>query len=123
MVYTQPDNNAASGGFFELGIDLAYEGDGFFGTFFPDSGNSAGVGSTQLLGTTAGGQQEFLATIPYHINAGSMSNFGVGIAYNSNFAPLNQFFVDSIALAPVPEPTSLGVMAIGGLLAARHRAR
>jgi hypothetical protein len=116
MIYSIPDNNAGQNGFFQLGVDLAYDADGFFQTFFPSS--------TVTL-PSANGQTLVLATIPYTITAGSLNGFGFGIAYNSNFAPTQPFFIDSISTVDAtPEPASLSCIgaAIGVLLMRRRRA-
>ena len=106
MIYSIPDDNAASGGFFELGVNLAYPADGFFQTFFPTT-------TTPL--SSIGGLTLVQATIPYTITAtaGSpdLSGFGFGIEFNSNFAPTQPFFVDSISVLSTPEPASLTLLA------------
>ncbi len=118
MIYSIPDNNAGTGGFFQLGVDLAYNADGFFQTFFPTS-------TTNL--SSIGGLTLVQATIPYTITAtaGSpdLTGFGVGIAYNSNFAPTQPIFVDSISVLSAPEPASLALLSLGAaaLLTRRRR--
>ena len=106
MIYSIPDNNAGAGGFFQLGDDLAYNADGFFQTFFPsNTTNLASVGGLTLV----------QATIPYTITGSAsgpdFTGFGFGIAYNSNFAPTQPIFVDSISVVSTPEPASLSLLA------------
>jgi hypothetical protein len=119
MVYSIPDNNAPTNGFFELGVDLAYNANGFFQTFFPTST----VSLPSVNGLTL-----VQATIPYTITgtaaAPDLTGFGFGIEYNSNFAPTQPIFVDSIQVVPnaaAPEPASLGCLAIGSVLMLRRR--
>jgi hypothetical protein len=112
MVYTIPDNEG--GNYFEPGIDLAYDGDGYYGTFFPDAGNPVAPGSITYLGTVDG-LASFQATVPYQVNAGTLNGFGLGIAYNSNYSPQQPFYVDDIEVGPIPEPTSLSLTALGVL--------
>ena len=106
MIYSIPDNNAGSGGFFQLGVNLAYNADGFFQTFFPTS-------TTNL--SSIGGLTLVQATIPYTITAtaGSpdLTGFSFGIAYNSNFAPTQPIFIDAVSVVSTPEPASLSLLA------------
>jgi hypothetical protein len=107
MVYTIPDNEAGS--YFELGVDLAYTPN-YYSVFLPSS-------ITPLNGgLPVNGQITVEATIPYSITAGNnLQGFAFGIAYNSDYQPVLPFYVDSISVVAVPEPSSLALAALGGL--------
>ena len=110
MVYTLPDNNG--GNYFQIGLVLNYNSD-----------YSVGFGTVTSLGTVDG-QTTYEATIPYTIKAGSLTYFQFGLLYNGNYAPTTPFYVDDISVAPVPEPATVALAAVGGaaLLFFRRRA-
>jgi len=116
LVYTLPDNEG--GNYFQLGILLQYAADSYYQQFFP-------AGSDTFLGTIDG-FDTYKATIPYTITAGAESGFGFSIIYNSNYSPLEPFYVDQISVAVVPEPTTISLLASGvsvlALYARRRRA-
>src|ERR1700722_6007589 len=91
MTYTIPDDNSGGGGDFELGGVLNYDGN--FGQFFPSVFSST---------TTVDGQPSTTVTIPYSLNANSLSYFQFGIIYNSNFAPTLPIYVDNIGVLATP---------------------
>ena len=116
MVYTVPDDESGGGGYFQLGLILNYSGN--FGFFFPSS--------TIDLGFAPNGQDMQLATIPYTINAvnAGLNYFSLGIAYNSNYQPVDEFYVDQIAVVPEPTTTALfgSGIAVLAFYARRRRA-
>jgi hypothetical protein len=120
LTYSVPTFSAggpANGGFYELGLVFNYD-NGFNFLFNPTNGG--------VSGPAVDGFQTFTESIPYSINAGSLSFFAMGIAVNadSNAIPSSDIFVDNIAVAPVPEPVSAGLLCTGfSMLAFRRRRR
>jgi hypothetical protein len=106
MTYSIPATTA--GTYYELGVVLNYDGN--FGQYFPASTTSGGV---------VDGQPTTVASIPYTVNATSMSYFQLGIIYNSDYAPTGPIYVDDIE---VPEPASIGMLGAGvAMLTLRRR--
>ena len=107
MTYSIPDNNGGS--FFQLGVLLQYAANGYYGAFFPSS-------TTDLGFTDPNGYEVYQATIPYTITAGveSLGGLGIGILYNSDFSPLDPWYVDQIqTLTAVPEPSTMALVGLG----------
>lgn len=110
--------STVSGTYFQLGIELQYPGDGYYGYFFSSSATDLGYQDNL-------GEEVYQATIPYTISAGSGYGFGFGITYNSNYAPSSAFHVDDITVSatPVPEPGPAALIGVGltGLVLFRRR--
>lgn len=85
------------------GITLNY--DGHFDTFFA---------STSSNFTGADGNTWTHYVIPYTTSAASLSYFGMGIAFNTGSIANETFYVDNFQVAPVPEPSSMALAAMGG---------
>lgn len=115
MDYSLPDNEGGS--YFQLGMLLQYQGDGYFGFFFSST-------ATDLGFQDPNGEEVFQATIPYTITGGAPFNgFGFAIAYNSDFSPALPFHIDDI-FVPVPEPSTFALIGLGlGGLAVLRRKR
>lgn len=105
LVYSLPDNEG--GNYFQLGILLQYDANGYYQTFFPSS-------SDTYLGTF-GGLDTYQAAIPYTITAGAQNGFGFSIMYNSDYSPIDTFYIDRIEVAAVPEPTTIALLGFGML--------
>jgi hypothetical protein len=86
LTYTVPTISAGS--YLQVGVNLAYDGDGYYGTFFPTA-SAASDGTVDGLHT-------YTETIPYSINAGALNGFGLGIQTNTDYVPTSPFYVDSI---------------------------
>lgn len=109
LVYTEP--TVPNGDYFGIGVLLNYNNN--YGQFF---------GTSTYLGTIDG-QSTYQETIPYTINATSMTYFGFSLLINDNFTPTSTFYVDDIQIQPVPEPGTMALFGLGaaGLLAIRRR--
>jgi hypothetical protein len=94
------------------------------GTFSLISGTSSGSGGTiTILNTTTGitapvtqGQWLLDVTVQYTATAADAGNF-IGIAIDNVSGASNWIEFDNVRLdaAPIPEPASLGLLALGGL--------
>ena len=82
------------------------------------------AGSITSLGSV-NGQDTYQATIPYTINAGSLSGFTIGIWANEDYGSVLPFYVDSISVSVVPEPSTAALVGLGalGLALLRRRSR
>jgi hypothetical protein len=108
MTYTTPNNNGGS--YYQLGVVLNYDNN--FGQFF---GSTLSTGVVDGLPTTT-------VSIPYTVNATSLSYFQLGIIYNSNYGATTPIYVDDIEVQSVPEPASIGMLGAGvALLTLRRR--
>jgi hypothetical protein len=106
IIYAEPDNEG--GNYFQVGVDLAYDANGYYSQFFPSSDT--------VLGYTSDNNAIHEVTIPYNIVGGSLTSLSMGIFYNSNYQPaVFPFYIDSISVVAVPEPSSLAFAALGGL--------
>jgi hypothetical protein len=111
-----------TGGYFQIGVLLAYPGNSYWGPTFSSS-------TTDLGFADPNGQEVYRATIPYSIaagGAGSLWGIGLSIMANTDYAGTTSFYVDNISVsaAPVPEPGTMALAAMGGaaLLFFRRRA-
>lgn len=114
--FTGPDD------YYQVGVDIAYAGDSYYGQFF-ESSLSAPV--------TVGGIQWVTATIPYTIVASSGGGFSISPSFNAGVYGSGVSGVDNVINGPVyfddfqvntvPEPMSLGLLSLGGLLSLRRR--
>jgi hypothetical protein len=120
MTYSLP-SYYASGSYFQLGIFLQYDGDGYYG---PNLWSS----TTDLGYTDPNGNEMYQATIPYTINAGVFNGMGFGVFLNSDYSGLAfPIYVDQItSLTPTPEPGTMALCELGALgftfIARRRRA-
>lgn len=108
--------------YYQVGIDLSYPGDGYYGQYFEtktvDDGIIDGIDWTT-------------ATIPYTINAGSGGGFTISPSWNAGVYGSGVGGVSNVLTGPVyydafdvnavPEPTTLSLLGIGSLLALRRR--
>jgi len=102
--YTKPP--PGTGNYFQLGLVFNYSNN--FGQFFGTE--------------TDNGNGTFTATIPYTINAVSspqFTYFQVGLIYNSNYNTNTPFNIDNLRV--VPEPATIGLLALGALVSVRRR--
>jgi hypothetical protein len=116
--YSLPDNNGGTS--FDVGVLMQYAGNGYWGTFFATS-------TTDLGFQDSNGHEVYQATIPYTINAGLFSGFGLGIMVNTDYNPIDPVYIDRMqVLTPVPEPGTATLFGLGTLgfafLARRRRA-
>ena len=107
------------GSYFQVGIGLSYNANGYYGLFFPKTTTDLGV-------TDNNGYEVYRATIPYTINGqvlttvtttnsnvittntvwqqGYYYGFTPSIAVNSNYQPTNGFHVDNITVSAAQLP-------------------
>jgi hypothetical protein len=111
--------------YYQVGVDLSYPGDSYYGTFFENNVINDGV---------IDGLQTYTAVIPYTIAANSGGgNFSVSPALNAGVygsgvygfdnVMTTPWYVDDIDVAPVPEPATLSVFgaALSMLMFRRRR--
>ena len=103
--YTKPTSTA--GNYLQLGMVLNYDGH-FDQLGFTEVDNGDGT---------------FTGTVPYSFNPSSLTYLQVGILWNSNWEPANNFYVDSIEV--IPEPATLVLLAgsLIGVAWSRRRPR
>ena len=106
MDYSQPDNSGG-GNYFEVGMAFSYEANGFnlwSSIFFPSK-------TTDLHVQDNSGYEVYQATIPYHIQSGSLNGITPYIFVNSNYQPTNGFHVGNISISSAQNPvlTSIGM--------------
>jgi autotransporter-associated beta strand protein len=100
MSYTMPDDEAPpTTGYFALGLVLNYTGT--YDQLFYYNLTADGATFSQ---TTTDGQVTDTVTMPYIISPvnGDLSYCQILVAYNSNFEPLQPFYVDNIGVLPTP---------------------
>jgi len=103
MDYSIPDNTDG-GNYFQLGISLSYNANGYQGW------NPMWPGSVQDLNMQDDlGREVYRATIPYTINAGHFYGFGFNVFVNSNYQPVNGFHVDNISVSAASAPVITSV--------------
>ena len=108
--FSMPDTSGGGGTYFQLGVDLAYAGDGYYKSFFSS-------GTTDLHVQDNNGDEVYQATIPYTINAGNLYGFRLNIMANSDYQPVNGFHVDNITVSAAQAPLITGVSLNGSTLA------
>jgi hypothetical protein len=96
MDFSQPDNTDG-GTYFQLGVNLAYDANGYYGVVTSSS-------TTDLHIQDDSGYEVYRATIPYTINAGHYYGFTPSIFVNSNYQPTNGFHVDNITVSAAQAP-------------------
>ncbi len=103
MDYSEPDNSGG-GSYFEVGLGLSYDADGYYGVFFPSSTADLGVKDNS-------GYEVYRAAIPYTIKAGYYYGFAPSIVVNSDYQPTNGFHIDDITVsaAQLPLITSISL--------------
>lgn len=105
MDYSMPDNSGG-GNYFQLGIGLGYNADGYYQNFFPSSTKDLGIQDNS-------GYEVYEATIPYTITPGYYYGFNPWIAVNSNYQPTNGFHVDNITVSSAQAPIFTSVTLTG----------
>jgi hypothetical protein len=114
--YSLPDNSGG-GNYFQLGVNLSYNADGYYGNFLSSVATDLGYQDDN-------GYEVYQATIPYTINAGNFFGFFPSISVNSNFQPTNGFHIDNITVSAAQAPqitsvtfngTSLQIQGTNGL--------
>ena len=117
MDYSQPDSGMTNGGYFEVGVNLSYEANGYYGAFFPSSSKDLGIQDSN-------GYEVYQATIPYTINAGNYYGFSLSVIVNSDYQPTYGFHIDNITVSAAQAPlitsiklngTSLAIQGTNGL--------
>lgn len=102
IVFTLPDNQGGS--YFWPGIVFNYDGN--WDTFYPTD--------MTYLGTDTDGREIYEYTIPYTLDATQLTYFQFGIIYNSDYSPLEPFYMDGVRVL-VPEPTVPTIIAIASI--------
>lgn len=106
--FSYPDNEGGS--YFNPGILLQYDANGYFGAYFATS--------TVDLGFTDpnNGGEVFRATIPYPILPGVFNGLGIGIMADTDYASALGFTVDNLSVGNdfvVPEPGTIALIGLG----------
>jgi hypothetical protein len=114
MDFSYPDNGGASGGYFELGIQFTYAGDGYWeNPFWWNSIKDLGRADNN-------GDEVYQATFPYSIaSGGSLAGFTPHIYVNSNYQPTNVFHISNITVSSAPAPLITGISVNGTSLIIR----
>jgi hypothetical protein len=99
--YSVPDNTDG-GNYFQLGVFLGYNADGYYGNYLWNADQDLGF-------TDDNGLEVHKATIPYTINAGNFYGFGFGISVNSNYQPVNGFHIGEISVSAAQAPLITGI--------------
>jgi hypothetical protein len=107
ITYTSP--TITSGAYYQIGAFIKYDGHNY-NPVFPSSVADDGI---------VDGVQTYTATIPYTIDAGSLSYCDFEIFSNSNSSAQTTFNIDDITV--LPEPASIGIVALGALGLIRRR--
>ena len=97
--YSQPDNTDG-GTYFQLGVLLQYQGN--WSPFFWSSTTDLGVQDPF-------GNEVYEATIPYSIAAEPNNYFSFGIMVNSDYQPVNGFYIDEISVVAAQAPLITGI--------------
>jgi hypothetical protein len=106
--FSFPDSTGG-GNYFQVGVDLSYDADGYYQTIFSTATKDLHVQDNN-------GDEVFEATIPYSINAGHFYGFSLSVAVNSNFQPVNGFHIGNISVSAASAPLITSVSLNGANL-------
>ncbi|HKW30875.1 MAG TPA: PEP-CTERM sorting domain-containing protein [Verrucomicrobiae bacterium] len=116
--YSLPDNEGGS--YFQIGVLMQYQGNGYFGTAFSSS-------TTDLGFADPNGEEVYQAQIPYTIS-GTYYGMGFGLMINTDYGSVlpshvDNILVENVTSAVVPEPGTIALMSLGlaGLTIIRRR--
>ncbi len=99
--YSVPDNTDG-GNYFQLGVNLTYNADGYYGNYLWNADQDLGF-------TDDFGLEVHKATIPYTIDAGNFYGFGFAVSVNSNYQPVNGFHIGEISVSAAQAPLITGI--------------
>jgi hypothetical protein len=105
--------------YYQVGIDLAYPGDGYYGLSFSSSTSQVGSVITATIPYTIVASSGGSLTISPSFNAGV---YGSGVSGTSNVLTAPIYF-DNFQVTAVPEPASIGLLGAASLLTMRRRRR
>ncbi|MGO8836138.1 MAG: hypothetical protein ACLQAH_09960 [Limisphaerales bacterium] len=97
--YSRPDNTDG-GSYFQLGVLLQYQGN--WSPFFWSSTTDLGVQDPF-------GNEVYEATIPYNIVGEPNNFFSFGVMVNSDYQPVNGFYIDEISVVAAQAPLITGI--------------